>query len=98
MSESSVTTAHLQDFPLWDKMAARRMPLAFDLELTARCMNDCRHCYVNLPAGDPGARRKELTPEEIERDIMGFTAELLRRKMLVEVGSEVLGDVESELL
>ena len=67
MCESSVTTAHLQDFPLWDKMAARRMPLAFDLELTARCMNDCRHCYVNLPAGDPGARRKELTPEEIDR-------------------------------
>ena len=44
------------------------------------------------------AAKFDSPPEEIERDIMGFTAELLRRKMLVEVGSEVLGDVESELL
>jgi hypothetical protein len=32
----------------------------------------------------------DTPPEEIERDVLGFTAELLRRKMLVEVGPEAL--------
>jgi radical SAM protein with 4Fe4S-binding SPASM domain len=48
-------------------MAQGAAPLSFDLELTARCMNDCRHCYINLPAGDAEARRRELTLAEIER-------------------------------
>ena len=37
-------------------MKARSAPLSFDLEITARCNNDCRHCYINLPAGDREAR------------------------------------------
>ncbi|MFO7676103.1 MAG: radical SAM protein [bacterium] len=48
-------------------MKQRHAPLAFDIEVTARCNNDCRHCYINLPAGDPAARAAELTPAEIER-------------------------------
>jgi len=35
------------------------------LELTARCNNDCRHCYINLPAGDKAARAAELTTDEV---------------------------------
>ena len=31
------------------------------------CNNDCRHCYIGLPAGDAVAWEKEMTPAEIER-------------------------------
>lgn len=56
---------NLKDFAAWPKLAGRRVPLSFELELTARCNNDCRHCYINLPAGDQDARRAELTAAEI---------------------------------
>ena len=46
-------------------MEDRRAPLSFDLEVTARCNNDCRHCYINLPAGDREARARELSLQEI---------------------------------
>ncbi|MEZ5126628.1 MAG: radical SAM protein [Thermoleophilia bacterium] len=52
---------------MWTRLAAKRAPLSFQLELTARCNNDCRHCYINLPAGDLAARARELTAEEIFR-------------------------------
>jgi len=55
----------IQRLPLWDRMKARRAPISFTLEITARCNNDCRHCYINLPAGDSAARAAELTTEEI---------------------------------
>ena len=41
-------------------------PLQLNLELTARCNNNCRHCYINLPAGDTKARRSELSLNEIK--------------------------------
>ncbi len=56
----------IQDFALWDKLKEKRTPLSFDLEITARCALDCRHCYINLPAGDPVAKRAELTVAEID--------------------------------
>lgn len=55
----------IQDFPLWSKLEAKQAPFSFDLEVTARCNNDCRHCYINLPAGDQAAMREELTAGEI---------------------------------
>jgi len=60
-------TLEIQQFPLWDKLKDRRAPLSFDLEVTARCNLDCRHCYINLPAGDRAARAKELSLAEISR-------------------------------
>jgi radical SAM protein with 4Fe4S-binding SPASM domain len=62
---SFVSSGRLPEFALWRKVANRRVPLSFDLEVTARCNNDCRHCYINLPAGDTEARRKELSLAEI---------------------------------
>jgi radical SAM protein with 4Fe4S-binding SPASM domain len=62
---SFVTAGRLPEFALWEKLADRRVPLSFDLEITARCNNDCRHCYINLPAGDAAARRAELSVAEI---------------------------------
>jgi radical SAM protein with 4Fe4S-binding SPASM domain len=67
MSRSPVSKIEVQHLPLWDKMKARRAPLSFDLEITARCNNDCRHCYINLPANDRVAKANELSPSEIER-------------------------------
>jgi radical SAM protein with 4Fe4S-binding SPASM domain len=61
-----VSSIEIQDFALWGKMKARRVPFSFGLEVTARCNNDCRHCYINLPAGDRAAREKELSLEEIK--------------------------------
>ena len=45
-------TIEIQDFPLWNKLKDKRVPLAFDMEITARCNMNCAHCYINLPAGD----------------------------------------------
>ncbi|MBU2549561.1 MAG: radical SAM protein [Proteobacteria bacterium] len=56
----------IQRHPLWDKLRAKRVPLSFDLEITARCNNDCRHCYICLPPGDAEARSRELTVGEID--------------------------------
>jgi radical SAM protein with 4Fe4S-binding SPASM domain len=56
----------LDQFSLWEKTREKRIPFSFELELTARCNNDCRHCYINLPAGDKVAKDKELSLEEIK--------------------------------
>jgi radical SAM protein with 4Fe4S-binding SPASM domain len=65
VSESFVPCIEIQQFPLWDKLKDKRLPLSFDLEVTARCNNGCRHCYINLPVGDREAQQHELSVEEI---------------------------------
>ena len=60
-------TLPLNDLPLWARMRGRRFPVSFDFELTARCNNNCTHCYINLPAGDQRAKASELTLDEIDR-------------------------------
>jgi MoaA/NifB/PqqE/SkfB family radical SAM enzyme len=62
-----VSFSRLPDFYLWNQLGDRRIPLSFDLEVTARCNNRCRHCYINLPPGDEAARCDELTLAEIGR-------------------------------
>jgi radical SAM protein with 4Fe4S-binding SPASM domain len=66
MSASFVSSKSLPEFSLWEKMESKRALLSFDLEVTARCNNNCRHCYINLPAGDKLAEEKELALEEIK--------------------------------
>ena len=41
-----------------------RLPLSATIDLTYRCNNDCRHCWVRL-SPDDDLRRDELTAEEI---------------------------------
>jgi radical SAM protein with 4Fe4S-binding SPASM domain len=65
MKHPLVSSLSLPDFPLWEKLKAKRAPLSFELEVTARCNNNCVHCYINLPAGDPAARARELSLAEI---------------------------------
>lgn len=65
MSDSQVSSLSLPEFGLWEKLKGKRGLISFDLEITARCNNLCRHCYINLPPGDKEAKRKEMTLEEI---------------------------------
>jgi radical SAM protein with 4Fe4S-binding SPASM domain len=65
VSESFVSSADLHAFSLWEKIKGKRALISFDLEITARCNNNCRHCYINLPAGDRAARKGELSVDEI---------------------------------
>ena len=65
MIDPYVSSRTLADLQLWDRTKAQQVPFSFDLEITARCNLDCRHCYINLAAGDRAAKRAELTLEEI---------------------------------
>ena len=86
----------IQDFPLWDKLEAKRAPISFDLEVTARCNNDCRHCYINLPAGDRAAQAAELTAAEI-LDIAGQAAAMGAVWCLLTGGEPLLRDDFAEM-
>jgi radical SAM protein with 4Fe4S-binding SPASM domain len=63
---SRTSAIEIQDFDLWKKMKSKRALFSFELELTARCNNNCRHCYINLPANDKTAQASELSLAEIE--------------------------------
>jgi radical SAM protein with 4Fe4S-binding SPASM domain len=67
MMHSFVSYTSLPHFQLWEKLKAKQRLISFDLEITARCNNDCWHCYINLPAGDRAAKARELSLEEILR-------------------------------
>jgi radical SAM protein with 4Fe4S-binding SPASM domain len=57
----------LPEFALWKRMENQRNIISFDLELTARCNNNCRHCYINLPANDKKAKNQELSLAQIKK-------------------------------
>ena len=86
----------IQDFALWDKLTAKRAPLSFDLEITARCNNDCRHCYINRPAGDGEARAAELSVDEI-LDIARQAANMGTVWCLLTGGEPLLRDDFAEI-
>jgi len=67
MKDSAFSSIEIQKFSLWDKVKDKRIPLSFDLEITARCNNNCRHCYINLPAGDKVAQGQEISLEAIKK-------------------------------
>ena len=65
MQNSFVKSTSLPEFSLWEEMKNKRNVISFDLEVTARCNNNCRHCYINLPVHDKTDREKELSYNEI---------------------------------
>jgi radical SAM protein with 4Fe4S-binding SPASM domain len=69
-------------------MRGKRALISFDLEITARCNNNCRHCYINLPAGDKKVKKKELWSEEIRE--IGDEAVSLGAVWCVITGGEPL--------
>lgn len=50
---------------IWNRLNGKRIPFSFDLEITARCNNNCRHCYNNLPVTDMQAKKSELSIAQI---------------------------------
>jgi radical SAM protein with 4Fe4S-binding SPASM domain len=78
----------LPEFGLWEKMEAGRAVFSFDFEATSRCNLDCRHCYINRPAGDRAARKGELTVDEISR--IGAEAASLGAVWCLVTGGEPL--------
>lgn len=91
-----VTSIPLPAFPLWDRISGQRVLTAFEIEVTARCNNNCRHCYVNLPAGDRAALARELTLDEIAA-IAGQAVDLGALWCLITGGEPLLRDDFSEL-
>ena len=88
MSEPKRIEIH--DFALWDKKKKQTHPLySFDLELTARCNLNCRHCYINLPANDLQAKAAELSLGEIE-DIANQALDLGAMWVLLTGGEPLL--------
>ena len=67
MNKPVVSSIPIQEFALWEKIRDKRALVSFDLELTARCNNNCRHCYINLPANHKNTKERELSAEEIKK-------------------------------
>jgi len=44
------------------------------LELTERCNNNCRHCYINRPHEDPKAIKKELSTNAVKKYLAEFAS------------------------
>jgi MoaA/NifB/PqqE/SkfB family radical SAM enzyme len=65
-----------------------RLPLEGSIDLTYRCNNDCRHCWLRLPA-DPAGGRRELSLEEI-RGIAREARALGCRKWTISGGEPLL--------
>lgn len=61
------SSTEIRRSPIWEHLKQKRIPLSFNLEITARCNNNCRHCYINLPSEDAEAGVAELSSEEIVR-------------------------------
>ncbi|MDD4650675.1 MAG: radical SAM protein [Methanothrix sp.] len=66
MTEQFIAHQMLPDLSLWQTMKEKHIPFSFDLEITARCNNDCSHCYICLPAGDSLAKSREMSIDEIK--------------------------------
>jgi len=66
VQDAYVELVKLPVLALWERVKSDRKLISFDLEITARCNNNCRHCYINLPADNEQARRKELSLTQIK--------------------------------
>src|SRR4030042_691536 len=95
-TKSFVSSVPIPEFNLWEKLTDQRVPLSFDLEITARCNNACRHCYINLPAGDISARKKELSLAEIS-DIADQAVDLGALWCLISGGEPLLREDFAEI-
>lgn len=59
------STALLKDLPIWQ----RRNLFELVIEITSRCNNNCRHCYINSPEDDKAIKDTEMSLGKIKRII-----------------------------
>jgi len=86
----------LPQFGLWKKLGSGRRLSSFELEITARCNNNCRHCYINLPANDVAAKNRELSFAQIE-DIARQAVDLGAFGCLITGGEPLLREDFSDI-
>jgi radical SAM protein with 4Fe4S-binding SPASM domain len=96
MIETYLTTQSLPDFALWQKKRDKNSLVSFTLELTARCNNNCRHCYINLPEDDQQTKVEELSFEEIS-SIVDQAVDLGAVWCLITGGEPLLRDDFEEI-
>jgi MoaA/NifB/PqqE/SkfB family radical SAM enzyme len=72
------------------------LPLEGNLDLTHRCNNNCRHCWINLPQDSP-AKENELSFDEILR-IIDDARKLGCKKWLLSGGEPMLRGDFPEIL
>ncbi|MBN1321348.1 MAG: radical SAM protein [Thermoleophilia bacterium] len=65
-----------------------RLPLDGNLDLTYRCNNDCRHCWLRLPPGAP-ERPQELSLDEI-KDVVDQARQMGCRAWAISGGEPML--------
>lgn len=65
-----------------------RLPLEGNLDLTYRCNNNCRHCWLRIPENSPQSR-DELTYEEI-KEIVSDARKMGCRKWSISGGEPML--------
>jgi radical SAM protein with 4Fe4S-binding SPASM domain len=95
--KSYITSMPLPEAPIWEKQVARKgRLLAINLEVTARCNNNCRHCYINVPGQSREAKQKELSFEKI-KDIVDQATGLGALWCLITGGEPLLRDDFEEI-
>ena len=72
-----------------------RLPLECELELTYRCNNNCRHCWLRIDPADP-VRDRELSFDEIRR-IVDESRSLGTRNWFIAGGEPMLRPDFSEI-
>lgn len=91
MKDGYVSSISVQDHSLWERIRIKRSLLSFDIEITARCNYNCRHCYINKPQDDKKSREKELSSDEIKA-IIDETVSMGALWCLITGGEPLLRD------
>ncbi|UCE33158.1 MAG: radical SAM protein, partial [Deltaproteobacteria bacterium] len=73
-----------------------RLPFRGNLDLTYRCNNNCRHCWVRIPARSP-ERHRELSLDEI-KDIVDEARKMGCRHWRISGGEPMLRPDFAEIL
>jgi radical SAM protein with 4Fe4S-binding SPASM domain len=74
MSYPVTERVNLPDFALWQQLRKKNIPSSFEMELTPRCNNNCRHCYINIPASTTPTGGE--LPQELIRKVADEAAAL----------------------